>query len=485
MKPSPSLSFRRTKIVATLGPASSDEATIGALIETGVNVFRLNFSHGTQDEHATRIRTIRAAAVRLGAKVALLADLSGPKIRVGLFEEGGVDLRDGATVVITSERILGTVTRFSSQYEALPRDVEPGSRILLDDGNLELRVQAVSGTEVTCVVVHGGRLKDKKGINLPNVKVSAPALTEKDRADARFAAKLGVDFIALSFVRKREDLRGLRQLLAEERASALVVAKIEKPEALEDIDGIIDESDAIMVARGDLGVELDLAWVPNVQEELVDRARAKQKPVIVATQMLESMVTSARPTRAEVTDVANAVRSGADAVMLSAETAAGHFPLAAAKTLDTIVRQTEAYLFEHGAFGGIFNYTPTGVDAICTRPGDCDAETAIAMSIADLSRKLPACGIVSSGESERLLSLLSSQRPSAIILATARTPRAFALGCLSWGVLPVNPPDSESTDAELLVQQLEGHGEPERCKGFWLLARSNDGKNVTLSVVPR
>jgi pyruvate kinase len=485
MKSSLPLSFRRTKIVATLGPASSTESTIGSLIEAGVNVFRLNFSHGTQDEHAARTLAIRGAAARLGTPVAILADLSGPKIRVGLFEEGAAELRDGETVIITSEPVLGTAKRFSSQYEELPGDVEPGSRILLDDGNLELRVRAVSGTEVTCTVVHGGRLKDKKGMNLPNVKVSAPALTEKDRDDARFAAQIGVDFIALSFVRRRADIDGLRQLLAEARSNALVVAKIEKPEALEDIDGILDASDAIMVARGDLGVELDLARVPNVQEELVDRARAKRKPVIVATQMLESMITSARPTRAEVTDVANAVRSGADAVMLSAETAAGHFPLGATETLDSVVRQTEAYLVEHGGFGGIFSYTPTGVDVTRSDRQDCDAETAIAASVAELSRELPTCGIVSLGESERLLSLLSNQRPSAVVFVPARTPRAFALGCLSWGVLPVTLPDGESSDAERLVRELEAHAEDARCQGFWLLARSNDGKNVTLSLVPR
>ncbi|MGC4067852.1 MAG: pyruvate kinase [Polyangiaceae bacterium] len=302
---------------------------------------------------------------------------SGPKIRVGLFEEGSAELRDGETVVITSERVLGTAKRFSSQYEDLPRDVEPGSRILLDDGNLELRVENVAGTEVTCTVVHGGRLKDKReSISRTSTSLHPPSRLRIEMTRVLRQSSRSTSLPCPSFA-DGPILDGLRQLLAEEASNALVVAKIEKPEALEEIDGILDVSDAIMVARGDLGVELDLARVPNVQEELVDRARARRKPVIVATQMLESMITAARPTRAEVTDVANAVRSGADAVMLSAETAAGHFPLGAAQTLDTIVRQTEAYLFEHGAFGGIFQlHANWHRFDVCRstrlRCGDCD-----------------------------------------------------------------------------------------------------------------
>jgi pyruvate kinase len=477
----PTLRYRRTKIVATVGPTSSDVSTLTELILAGVNVFRLNMSHGTQAEHRERYERIRRAASSAKREVAVLADLCGPKIRVGHFENGQVKLTDGSAVIVTIETVLGTATRFSSQYPALAQDVIPGSLILLDDGNIELTVDRVEDTEIHCHVVHGGVLKDKKGMNLPNVKVSAAALTEKDRTDALFAAALGVDFIALSFVRAAADLNRLRDLLTQNDSNALLVAKIEKPEALTDIEGILDQSDAIMIARGDLGVELDFTQVPNVQEQLVDQARAKHKPVIVATQMLESMITQARPTRAEVTDVANAVRSGADAVMLSAETAAGAHPVEAVKAMDRVIRNTEQYLYEHGAFGSFDAYTPTGCD--CQHTTLSNAEAAIAAAVGDMSRRARVSAIVARGHSETLLSLISSQRPSAVILTPATTPRAVALGCLSWGVFPQRLPDATTASPMDLVRSLESQVELEQRGGFWVVASSSEAKNAELALV--
>jgi pyruvate kinase len=476
------LLYRRTKIVATIGPVSSDIDTIVALISAGVNVFRLNMSHGTQAEHRERYERIRAASGRMNRPVAVLADLCGPKIRVGLFENGQVRLVDGTDVTVTVETVLGTAARFSSQYLELAQDVVPGSLILLDDGNIELNVVRVEGTEIYCKVMHGGILKDKKGMNLPNVNVSAEALTKKDRDDARFASSLGVDFVALSFVRTGTDIDRLRELLTENKSNALIVAKIEKPEALTNIVDIIDRSDAIMVARGDLGVELDFTQVPNVQEQLVDLARVKQKPVIVATQMLESMITQSRPTRAEVTDVANAVRSGADAVMLSAETAAGAHPVDAVRTMDNIIRRTEQYQFEHGAFSSIEFYTPT--DTLARTPSCLSAEEAIATTVASLTRQTTVNAIVAASSHPKSVSYLSSQRPATVIVVPGVTSSTRALSALSWGVVPIVLSDAAPADPAALVRALEGLVSLEHSGGFWLVVGSTGEKTASMTLVP-
>ena len=345
------LQHRRTKIVATVGPASSAPTMLEALIKAGVDVFRLNFSHGSHDEHASVAVAIRNAAVRLGVSVAILADLCGPKIRTGRFEGGAVTLEKGRTVVLTVRDVVGNAQLIPSTYAGLADDLRAGSVVLLDDGQLRLLVERVDGTEVVCRVIEGGVLRDRKGINLPNVSISAPSLTPKDREDALFALELGVDLLALSFVRRPDDVDALRDLVASSSPTPWLVSKIEKPEALERIDGILDRSDAIMVARGDLGVELPPEFVPIAQGQLVDLARARGKPVIVATQMLESTVERTRPTRAEVTDVSSAVSSGADAVMLSAETAIGKHPIGSVEMMDRIARTTEGYLWSRGGFG--------------------------------------------------------------------------------------------------------------------------------------
>ncbi|MES2503283.1 MAG: pyruvate kinase [Myxococcota bacterium] len=336
------MTFRRTKMLFTLGPASSTEEAIEALILAGMNVARINFSHGELSFHRTVINRVRAVSARLGRPVGILQDLQGPKIRTRKMQGEGVMLVPGEQTIITTEDIEGTKERFATQYLQLPQDVKPGHMILLDDGKIAVRCLEVrDATEIVCEVVYGGLLKSNKGINVPSGGLSTPSLTEKDIRDLHFGAQVGVDAVALSFVRSAEDVRFLRRELAASKTRPLVFAKIEKPQALEDLDAIIAESDGVMVARGDLGVEMPLEQVPIAQKRIVARAIEQGKTVIVATQMLESMITQARPTRAEASDVANAVLDGADMLMLSAETASGDFPIESAQTMDRIIREVE------------------------------------------------------------------------------------------------------------------------------------------------
>jgi pyruvate kinase len=400
-----------------------------------------------------------------------------------MFEQGQITLRDGASVTVTTRQVIGNDALIVSQYTALAEDVVIKDRLLLDDGNIELEVRAVSGTEIECVVLHGGTLKDKKGMNLPGVRVSSPALTAKDKADAAFVSELGVDFVALSFVRKPDEIRELRELLGGASVAPLIVAKIEKPEALDVIDEIIAASDAIMVARGDLGVELDAARVPNVQEELVDAARAAHKPVIVATQMLESMISQARPTRAEVTDVANAVRSGADAVMLSAETAAGAHPLLAVSTMDLVIRRTEDYLFCHGAFASIESFTPTAPTVQEDRASR-SPETAVANATARMSRELVTSAIVVDAGASTLLSAVCAERPAAMVFAISARPCQRGLACLAWGVQPMRDSDVQSSSFADRAKRVLSGIQLELPGGFVLLVGAGSGKEASLTVMP-
>lgn len=434
------LKLRRTKIVATLGPASREAEKVEALIRAGTDVFRLNFSHGTHDEHATVYGRVREAAERLGQPVAIMGDLCGPKIRAGTFRGGGVALETGSQVTVTVRDVEGEAGLIPSAYPDLASDVGPGSRILLDDGNLELRVEAVEGTEIRCTVVVGGELKDRKGMNLPGVQVSAPSLTEKDREDAAFALELGVDYLALSFVRKAQDVADLRSLMAARGRSAHVLAKIEKPEALEAIDEVLAVSDGIMVARGDLGVELPPEVVPIAQSQLVDIARARAKPVIVATQMLQSMVDNPRPTRAEVTDVAAAVRIGADAVMLSAETAAGAYPVRSVEIMDRVARETEGYMWRRSAFGSMVP------ELRRQRAPDepLELDEAVARATGQLSRDLLVRAIVVFTSTGRSAAAVASSRPQAPVLAVAGAPETCRHLNLHWGVVPVHLPNGAS-----------------------------------------
>jgi pyruvate kinase len=417
---------RRTKIVATVGPASSSSQVLEALMKAGVDVFRLNMSHGDQAGHQSSYERIRATATRLSRPVAILADLCGPKIRTGRFENGGIDLIEGEEISITMGEGTGRQGVIVSRYEALAGDVGRDDRILLADGLFELCVLASSANEVRCRVVHGGRLTDNKGMNLPGVDISAPCMTPKDIKDAEFASSLGVDFIALSFVRTAGDVRQLRSLLDTGANPAGIVAKIEKPEALENAEDILGVSDAIMIARGDLGVELPPEEVPIAQKRLIEMATRSGQPVIVATQMLESMITNSRPTRAEVTDVSHAVTSGADAVMLSAETAAGDFPVDAVAMMDRVARQAEAHLWSDGAWG-----VEWGSD------GEASVWRSVASAAAEMSKRLDARAVVVVSQSGRSAQTISAARPAAPVLAITANTRIFNRMSLLWGVVPL------------------------------------------------
>jgi len=420
------LFFRRTKIVATIGPASSSPKILRQLFEKGLDVARINFSHGTFPQHASTIRCIRKISKEQSKSVAIIGDLCGPKIRVGEFPNGSVVLKDKSIVTITTKQVLGSDVLIPSQYKDIVKDAMVGHSILLDDGNLELSVLQKKGNTLQARVVHGGVLKNHKGMNLPQTELSAAALTQKDKEDVLFCIQNNVDYIALSFVRKAADIKGLKSFLAHHGSDIPVIAKIEMPQALTNICSIVEESDAIMVARGDLGVELPAKKVPVIQSKLIRIANSMNKPVIVATQMLESMISNARPTRAEVTDVASACLEGADAVMMSAETASGKFPVEALETMDSILRETEAFQFF--SKGGRF----------CDNQRECTNELydAIGESAAQLSRDLMARSVFVLTESGYTARMVSADRPAAPIIALTYSKTIARRMCLYWGVYP-------------------------------------------------
>jgi pyruvate kinase len=374
-----------------------------------------------------------------------LADLCGPKIRTGKFKKGSIELKNNSTVIVTTRDVEGKPGLIPSQYAALADDVEPGDRILLADGNFEMEVDSIDGTEITCTVIYGGTLGNHKGINLPGVKVSAPSLTDKDKEDAKLALELGVDFMALSFVRSANDIHDLRELIKSYNSDARIIAKIEKPEALDEASAILDAADGIMVARGDLGVELKPEQVPVAQHQLIDLARKKFKPVIVATQMLESMIENARPTRAEVTDVAYAVTLGTDAIMLSGETAVGAFPIDAVKMMDRIARQTESYLWSHNAYGAkLSNNTSSALPVW----------DAMANSMAQLAQDLKVHAVVVISQSGMSAATMSSVRPAAPVVAITRHPNICRIMEMLWGVIPVLAEDTGKTNPNALAKMV-------------------------------
>ncbi len=332
---------RRVKIVCTMGPATASPERMLGLVEAGMDVARLNFSHGSHEDHQKVYDLVRSSSEQAGRAVAVLADLQGPKIRLGKFANGPHEWRTGDLVVITSDDILGTPDRVSCTYRKLPQEVKTGDRLLIDDGKVAVEVAAVEGNDIRCLVVEGGMVSNNKGVSLPNVAVSVPALSDKDAADLRFALGMGADVIALSFVRSPDDIKLVHEIMAEEGRHVPVIAKVEKPEAVEHLEAIVLAFDGVMVARGDLGVELPLDQVPLVQKRAVQLCRENAKPVIVATQMLDSMIENSRPTRAEASDVANAVLDGTDAVMLSGETSVGKYPVLTVSTMAKIVATTE------------------------------------------------------------------------------------------------------------------------------------------------
>jgi len=409
---------RRAKIVCTIGPATATPERIRDLVEAGMDVARLNFSHGTHDDHAAVYRMVRAAADDSGRAVGILADLQGPKIRLGKFEGGTAQWSTGDHVVITSDDVLGTAERVGVTYRKLPSEVHAGDRLLVDDGKLALEVLDVDNVDIRCLVVEGGPVSDHKGLSLPNVAISVPALSEKDAEDLRFALGLGVDLVALSFVRSPADIDPVREIMAERGARRPVLAKVEKPEAVDRLEEIIDAFDGIMVARGDLGVELPLEQVPLVQKRAVQLCRENAKPVIVATQMLDSMITNARPTRAETSDVANAVLDGADAVMLSGETSVGKYPIGTVRTMARIISTTESGHFRAPRL----EHDPK------TQGG------AITAAASRVARAIDAKAMVAfsqTGDTVRRLSRLHCELP---LLAFTPDPKTRAQLALSWGV---------------------------------------------------
>ncbi|MEV8215609.1 pyruvate kinase [Leifsonia sp. NPDC077715] len=411
--------MRRAKIVATLGPATSSYDNIRAIIDAGVDVARMNLSHGSYEVHEGVYANVRKAADDAGKPVAVLVDLQGPKIRLGKFEAGPYELAEGDIFKITTEDIIGTKEISSTTFKGLPNDVKPGDFLLIDDGKVRVRVVSVDGPVVTTEVVVAGPVSNNKGINLPGVAVNVPALSEKDEADLRWGLKLGADLIALSFVRNAADIERVHEIMAEEGRKVPVVAKIEKPQAVDALEEIIEAFDAIMVARGDLGVELPLEAVPIVQKRAVELARRAAKPVIVATQMLESMISSPVPTRAETSDVANAVLDGADAVMLSGETSVGEYPAITVQTMARIVTSTE----EHG----LERIQPLG-----TRPRtQSGAITLAAVEVADFVEAKFLCVFTESGESARRMARLRNKIP---ILAFTPEESVRRRMSLFWGV---------------------------------------------------
>ncbi|NOX75117.1 MAG: pyruvate kinase [Gammaproteobacteria bacterium] len=423
------LKSRRTKIIATLGPASSSPAVINRLLEAGMDVVRLNMSHGTHDSHRILFKRVRAAARRAGRHIAVVMDLCGPKIRVGRFADGGIQLTTGDEVIVTSRNVLGAAGLIPSQYRQLHKDVKKGERILLDDGNLELHVLSVDGTEVSCRVIHGGLLKDHKGMNLPDSALSTPAFTNKDKKDVLLAMELEVEYVALSFVRNAGDVIRLNRYMARHGEPIPVISKIERPEAVENLDEILDVSDGVMVARGDLGIELPAERVPMIQRNIIKRARAAYVPVIVATQMLESMITHSRPTRAEVGDVASAAHSSTDAVMLSGETASGAYPVEAVETMDRVAREIEKHQWRDGQYG-------SQVFADRHRSGFSLRE-AVSHAALELARDMAMQAILvptRSGTTARILSAHRTTAPLVGICANARICRRLSL---HWGVIPV------------------------------------------------
>jgi pyruvate kinase len=443
--------MRRTKIVATIGPASRERPDLERLARAGVDVVRLNFSHGEPEEHLAVMRMVREIAQALERPIAILQDLSGPKIRTGRLRGGQpVKLTDGSRIVITTdESIEGDASRISTTYDALPRDVSPGDRILLDDGNLELKVVRVAGGDVECEVVHGGLLRPNKGMNLPGVKISAPALTEKDQRDLAFGIKNGVDYVAISFVRQAADVEQARSAIAALGGTAPVIAKIEKREAVEDLLAIVDAADGVMVARGDLGVELPAEEVPTLQKRIIHTANAAGKAVITATQMLESMVENPRPTRAEASDVANAILDGTDAVMLSAETARGRYPLESVETMARIAVYTEEHLSQRDP-------VRRRAAAVPNRFVARSLARVAAMVAEELECKL-IVAFTASGSTACLVSMYRPRSPIAAITYDDDTYRRLALW---WGVMPLKSrvaltTDEMVLDAEALLKRKE------------------------------
>jgi pyruvate kinase len=448
---------RRAKIVATIGPASSGPDSLTALLEAGVDVARLNFSHGTHDDHQRVFEDIRRISTELERPVAILQDLQGPKIRIGKLDGGAVHLLAGRAVTLTTTATPGDADRIHTPYSELPEVVKAGDDVLLSDGLLRLSVLRVNGDDVECEILEGGVLRERAGMNLPGTGGKAPALTEKDVADLAFGMQLGVDYVALSFVRRAADVLDLKSRIARAGSQAAVIAKLEKPQAIDDLDAILQAADAVMVARGDLGVELSPEKVPFLQKQIIRRAAAAKIPVITATQMLESMIDHPRPTRAEASDVANAILDGTDAVMLSGETAIGQNPAATVRMMDRIVVEAETHSAD--------------LPHLSRRRRDTDApssfEDAVAVAAVGAASDIQARAIIAFTQSGFTGRLISKLQPRTALLAFTHSAIIYRQLALFWGVQPRLSDFVESTtemisavDDQLRAQGLVDTGDP-------------------------
>ncbi|MBZ5648088.1 MAG: pyruvate kinase [Acidobacteriia bacterium] len=437
-------SWRKAKIVCTIGPSSSSEAMLRELMRLGMDVARLNFSHGTHEEHARVIERVRKAAEKEGRPICILQDLQGPKIRTGrLKQRTPVALKAGSHVTITPRDIAGTATLLATTYPNLARDVEPGSRILLADGLIELRVRAVRGADVACEVVNGGMLGEHKGINLPGTAMSVPSLSEKDMVDLAFGLKHDVDAVAVSFIRTADDVLAAKKYIAAKGGSVPVIAKLEKPQAIEHLEEIFDAADGVMVARGDLGVEVPAEKVPVMQKHIIRRASEWRKPVITATQMLESMVENPRPTRAEASDVANAIFDGSDAVMLSAESASGKYPREAVAMMARIIAESESHILEQIPHRRLSNVRRLSIqETICE-------------SVAHAAQDLEMRAIAVFTETGTTARLISKFRPKAHIFAFTANQAVCNRMTMLWGVQPTLCEHAPSAEDMLRVAENE------------------------------
>jgi pyruvate kinase len=435
---------RRAKIVCTIGPACDSEECIADLMRLGMDVARLNFSHGTHPEHTKRIQRLRSVARKLKRTICILQDLQGPKIRTGRLKDGkAVELEKGRTLTITTRAVDGTATLLSTDFSGLPNEVEAGSRVLISDGRMELKVRSVHGSEIECEVINGGTLAEHQGINLPGTAVAIPALTEKDKIDLKFGLKQGVDAVALSFVRSADDIRMAKELMAEFGRPVPIVAKLEKPQAIEHLEEILEAAHGVMVARGDLGVELPPEKIPVIQKQVIQRASLWRKPVITATQMLESMTENPRPTRAEASDVANAIFDGTDAVMLSGETASGRYPREAVAMMARIIVEAETSIAKSPpARRRHEKHLYSVAETICE-------------SIAHAAEDLPMRAIAVFTQSGNTARMLSKHRPKACIYAFSRSLEVCNRMNALWGVHPIYSDKQQSAESMLKTAEEE------------------------------
>ena len=425
--------MRKTKIICTLGPSTDQEGVLRELVANGMNVARFNFSHGSHEEHLGRFEKLKSIREELGLPVAALLDTKGPEIRLRDFKNGTEMLEAGQTFTLTTREVEGTKEICSITYKDLPQDVQPGGTIMLDDGLIKLQVQTVNDTDIVCKVLNNGKIKNKKGVNVPGVHLSMPYMSQRDRDDIIFGAQQGFDFIAASFVRTAQDVYDIRNLLNEYDSNIRIIAKIENREGVNNIDSILAAADAVMVARGDLGVEIDFTELPGIQKNIIERSFSFGKPIVTATQMLDSMIVNPRPTRAEISDVANAIYDGTSAIMLSGETAAGAYPVEALKTMSAIAERTEQE--SHARF-----------TALAENTGKISVSDATAHAACLTAKDVNAAAIVTVTESGTTARLLSKYRPAQPIIACVMKEQVQRQLALSWGITPLMMPLAHSTD---------------------------------------